>query len=655
MLRPKEMIRVLIVGPLDALSKTIDILHDLQVLHIVDFQAEDDTFRLGRPLEKASEVSESLLKLRSIASVLEIDKVKDLELEEVGVDAQQRLLTLEINIREEDETRKRTEELLVDLETRIEALSPFAALGPELSYYGGYESLEVFVGRLPRELVGLEDITDSWELLREGDALALFVEKLKAEEVRGLLSRLGFIPLEIPAREGNPQAMLRNLWDERNRWRVRLQEVRDRLTTLRERFANFIVSAEDFLTREIEKAEAPLQFATSDHSFLAEGWVPKARWIDVQERLADMESLYAGALEGSEEEEPPVLLDNPKPVKPFEFLTNLFSTPSYKEIDPTLALFFIFPIFFGFMIGDLGYGVFWVLLGVLALRKIRPPSELRSLMAILLIGGIASMFFGGLIFAEAFGIPFHAEGEALSWEGFGIDIPIGSSIHKLTDVADMLIISLIAAVLHLGLGFTIGLSNELKRGWKHSMKKGAWLLILFGLFLAMMARVRWNRIAGFLWRTVLAPIPAEGPELLGMQLPWVALILLLVGIGLLLAPTILQRPIEIAGFLAPIEVAGLLANMISYTRLAGIGIAKAAIAEAFNNEIFHGLLFTGNVGWIVLGAFLLVLAHMMVFGLGAIGAGIQALRLNYVEFFIKFFKGNGVPFKPFGARTAGVT
>ncbi len=102
---------------------------------------------------------------------------------------------------------------------------------------------------------------------------------------------------------------------------------------------------------------------------------------------------------------------------------------------------------------------------------------------------------------------------------------------------------------------------------------------------------------------------------------------------------------------AILEVAGLLANMISYTRLAGIAVAKAAIAESLNVAIFNGLIFDQGILLVAAGLFLLILAQLMVMLLGGLSSGIQALRLNYVEFFMKFFKGNGVPFKPFGAQT----
>jgi V/A-type H+-transporting ATPase subunit I len=376
-----------------------------------------------------------------------------------------------------------------------------------------------------------------------------------------------------------------------------------------------------------------------------------------------LESLYVDLQNPPGEDEPPVLLDNPKPARPFELLTNLFSTPKYGEIDPTLPLFIVFPIFFGFIIGDLGYGSLFVLLGLFAMWKLPRTSDFRRLMAVITLGGVFAALFGTFVFAEAFGIPFHAEtvvGAAqpvaagtppLSWASFGIHIPIFALIHKLTDVGDMLVLSVIAGAVHLGLGYIIGIVNELPHSRRHAAAKGAWVAILFGLFTLLMYAVRGNRVAGFVWDQILFFLPRSIVDLAGLEVPLVSLILLIVGAGLIVYLEALTKPINIAGFLGPIEIAGLLANVISYTRLAGIAIAKAALAEALMSLVFGSLIFTGQIALVIGGFAALVVAQMLVFFLGGISAGIQALRLNYVEFFSKFFNGNGVPFKPFGAPT----
>ncbi|MFQ5918886.1 MAG: V-type ATP synthase subunit I [Thermoplasmata archaeon] len=662
MLRAKEMARVLVAGPRDQLAPTIEALYEMKALHVVEHLGEDETFALGTPLPQASDVSESLLKLRSIASILEVETAQAPAAVEAGADTEQRILTLEVNIREEEDSRKRIDELLAEQSLRIDALRPFAALGLDLGRYARYENLVVLVGRLSGDLEGLDAVTERYEAFQSADAVAIFADASRREDVRDYLVRQGFASLEIPGEEGDPRVLLQRLLEEREKWRARLEAVRDRLTRLRERYADFVISAEALLTVEIEKAEAPLLFAASDHSFVAEGWVPLDRWPEVQGRLERLETLYVDLQNPPEEDDPPVLLDNPRPARTFEFLTNLFSTPKYGEIDPTLALFVFFPVFFGFMIGDLGYGLLFILLGLLGLRLVPPPSDFRGLMAVLVLGGIFAMLFGTFVFAEAFGIPFHplealpsggaqpvSGGEQiLTWETFGINIPFFAQLHKLTDVGEMLIISVLFGFLHLSLGYVIGIVNEARVDRRHAVVKAGWLAVLVGIFLIILAQVATNPIANFLWNTILLPIPRLAITIFGIEVPVISLVLITLGLGLIVYLEASRKPMNIAGFLAPIEAAGLLANIISYTRLAAIGIAKAAMAEALNTVIFGGLIFAGGIALALVGFVFLVLAQMLVLLLGGISAGIQALRLNYVEFFTKFFHGNGVPFKPFG-------
>ena len=103
------------------------------------------------------------------------------------------------------------------------------------------------------------------------------------------------------------------------------------------------------------------------------------------------------------------------------------------------------------------------------------------------------------------------------------------------------------------------------------------------------------------------------------------------------------------------EVFGLLANVVSYARLAGIGVAEETVIFALNSLILTSFLFpwidSGNVVGLVLGLVFVGLANFLLFVLSTISGAIQSVRLNYVEFFLKFYKGSGTRFRPFGLRT----
>jgi V/A-type H+-transporting ATPase subunit I len=418
---------------------------------------------------------------------------------------------------------------------------------------------------------------------------------------------------------------------------------------LREKYAAFVVAAEEALEIEVDKAEAPLRFAVSDHTFVVDGWVPHPRVGDLRARF-EPEGIFVeseGSHGGHQEADPPVLLRNPKPAKPFEFLIHLYSTPSYHELDPTIFLFIAAPFFFGFMIGDAGYGALFIVMGIVASLKLKRTSIWWKIFFVTGVGGLWALLLGLFVFGEAFGMPFHpAPGHLaeLSWQTFGIQVPVEAVIHKAFGISDMIYLSILFAALHLGAGYLFGFANEIGHNKKHALAKLGWFSCLFGLFSLLTYSLRWNRIAQWVWDIPLAWFPrtieTNLSGFVGVAIPLASLILIF---GALLALT--------ESVIAPIEIAGLLANVMSYTRLAGLGIGKAAIAAAFNTIILEGLVNSGQVGYLILGIVFLVLSQLLVFLLGWISAGIQALRLNYVEAFIKFFKGNGTPFRPFGDRT----
>ncbi len=655
------MTRALIVGPRDEMETVIEALYDLKLLHIVDHKEGQDELGIGNPLPQASQASEVLVKLRSIASVLQIEKVSPKATEEVSGDIRERILSLELNISEEDSARKKTQALIADLSRKIEEMTPFAQLDLALADYGGYENLEVLAGKTSREIAGLETVTSEHEAFEAPGFLAVFVAKARAVEMREFLTQRGFSAVAVPEGDRLPRQVLAELTAEKGRWERRMSEIEERLVTLRERYADFLVTAKAHLEVRVEKAEAPLRFAVTEHSLVVEGWVPQETVSAVQDALAKVPGVFFSELETDEHsEDPPVLMRNIRPFRPFEMLVKLFSAPNYHEIDPTFIVALVFPIFFGLMIGDAGYGLAWFLFGLWLLKKIRQPGEFRDLVITVTWGGLFAFVFGALIFGEAFGIPFHKPLEAASpaemfnWSDniLGFRVPLESRMEKLHQVSDFIVLSLAAAYLHLMIGFLIGFFNDIGHNKKHALGKVSWLVILSGLFAVLVARAaRWPGMGRAVWDGPLSWFPRGGWEYPAVgftainPIPSFAVYMLVAGIGILIATE---------GGLRFMEVFGLVANVVSYARLAGVGVAKAAMAFAFNVIVLQNFVFPwqrgGSIGLLVAGLVVAFLAHFMIFLLGAVSAFIQSIRLNYVEFFLKFYKGAGVLFRPFGMR-----
>jgi len=673
MFKPQEMQRTLIIGAKQDLENTIELLHTLEVVHIIDFKPSDadEQLHLGVPTKKASGVSQSLLKLRSSVQMLALERQKQMISEKISEEHIQRDVALKIQDMELSvlsliETKTRIEEHFRKLDERIHQVQPFASMDVPLEDYQGYDHVTVFTGYV-RDLKKLSEnlpkITNNYELFTseaDDQMVALFIQKHSGEDAGKLLNECGFTEVKLPEGTGLPKQFI-------EKWVVQKQELSEKLlqTTkdileFRKRYAEFILASEEYLTIQVQKAEAPVLFGTTEHSFVIDCWIPKDEIHDVLETLeTNMQgSLYIQKIEQKHDDEPPTLLKNPRSVRRFEYLLELYSIPNYRDIDPSFILSLIFPLFFGLMIGDIGYGILLILFGALFMKAFKDSEGFSNIGWYIIIAGVFSSIFGLFLFGDMFGLPFMlvhgAEGEtAYSWSTLlGVHIPIPSVIHKMESLGmtQLLVISIIAGYLHLGLGLLIGLIVERKHNKKHAITKIGLLFVLTALALLIFVMADWtigqwlkplkgSAVAPFLW-DIFIPLVKSGFSLGGLLVPYVSLAFGILGIILIMF---------VAGGFGLVEVLEVTSHLMSYTRLAAICVAKAAMAFAFN-MIGLGLILSGNIIIGILGVILLIFMQLMVFALGALSSGIQAVRLHYVEFFMKFYKGEGLRFNPFGYK-----
>ena len=651
MLRPEEMTRAVVVGSMDSLDATIECLYELGIMHLIDFTKQDEEFKLGQPLPRASDSSQKLLKLRSMIRTLNIEEHEPsakLHVKDIDKKIEHALVTLDVNTSSKAEARQKIQSLIREKEIEIKALEPFVTFGIPVEDYEGFDSIASFTGvckkdpetALRSKIKGIELFKE----VRKGSiAVAVFVKNVDRLEASRILSEHNLQEVRLPKLVGQPADIVSKHHAEIKELQADLKRVESDIEHIRKQFADLIISSEEHLAIDVLKSETPLRIATSANAFVIDGWVPSSMLPDIKIALDTMccGLAFIETVSPEKEEEPPVKLKNPKLVKPFEFFINLVSTPKYKEIDPTLILFITFPLFFGFMIGDVGFGLGLVALGAVMRMKLKRYPDLYRLGAIVLVGGLLASIFGLFVFAEAFGVPFHPPPQSpdeASWESVG-NIPINPILDKMHDTKEMLAISLLAGWLHLTLGLVFGFVNSYHHSKKHALGKIAWMVILFGLFEEIMV------IAGsatetshFINSTVFAPIPSMITTLSGIKLSIPAIAFIVVGV---LGLPVLEGP------LAMTEVVGIFSNLVSYARLAALAVGKGAMALAFNSMLFPLIFDSGNIGIAIAGIVALFVTQMFfVFFLGALSAGIQAIRLNYVEFFLKFFEGGGTDFAP---------
>ncbi len=673
MLLPEPMSKILVVGTKDRLPASIELLYGLENVHVVDFSPDEEGFTLGSPLPAASDASHKLLKLRSMEKDLEVDETKFKEKVPISkivptIDSSIEQIETEMQGTIASKAAKQTR--LTEAQSRKAMLEPFRSIDLDLSLYKGYDSLDVIAGYVHSnpEAQLKEALGGDLELFTNPDStfIVAFVPVAKADEAQRVLVQSGFTEVPVPDGTGKPEQLASALEAEISGLSKELEEVETNIEKLRERHANFLLASDEHLSIVVEKAELPLRMGATEHAFVLEAWVPTADVSKVKKAFADKfnEDIHIEVLEEkarvdvheSKEEmkmeaglstaeavtvpmsqETPVKLEHGKGVGRFAYYTKLLSTPRYNEVDPTIMVAIFFPIFFGLMVGDVGYGIPFTVLGYLGLKKAQ-SQEWRAIATMLFYGGICSIIFGLFLFGDMLGIEFTAaHADELSWSALlGIEFPhvlfnIGDFAlqlgyyTKLGSVKILLYISLWIGVVHLLIGLFLGFYNQtIRHGLKHAiMEKFSWIMIMVGFALVALLVMIDVLIGG-------APLELTDPRFV------IGLILIVV--GLLLA-------VKGEGGKAVIELPEVMSNVLSYTRLIAIGMSKAGMALAFN---FIAIELIGGADplMFIMGLMVFIVGHLMIFILAILSAGLHAIRLQYVELFNKFFEGGGLEFNP---------
>ena len=619
MLKPEPMTKVVICGLNEDLSKVSNILSKTRLVHVENYAGEDEGFLTGTTLDYGSRVSEVLVRVRSLIKILDVDAgspadVKNADLVESEVF--EKLDDLEKNILEIYDNNRSSTQKLKDGTNHLELMEKFESFNINLEYFSGFKSLNVLTGILSSNT---EFFVANGEVIRDDDMIAVFVPVEDSEDVEQKLIKSGFKSVDPPSGEGPIGKGISVLKSDLQNLESEIEATGLELEALSNRHGQWLVVAEEHFAAQSEKSSLPLKLALSKNAFVLDGWIPVKESDDLKNSL---DEINLDIQFESSDAVPPVKLDNPKAVKPFEFFTKLYSTPDHRELDPSVLLFFGYPLFFGLMIGDLGYGFFYFLLGHFLVKKYRHSDELYQLGQIIRLAGFSAFFFGTVLFAEAFGFALGKDGGILSFLQHDFVLDKGNGDH----VGFMLLASGAIGLFYVTLGLVMGFYNVMNmHNLKHAIQeKLSWIMILWG---------------------GLSFIPSWlfGSSLIGSRIGlhediefWVGLSGFL--IGLVLA-------VSAEGVVALVEVPSIFVQVISYVRIAALGVADYGLAHAFNGMALE----IGFSGVSIIPALLiLVVGQLVVFTLGLIGSGINSLRLQYVECFPKFFIGGGTDYTPFG-------
>ncbi len=430
-------------------------------------------------------------------------------------------------------------------------------------------------------------------------------------EIEALLGQEDVARLRLPDElsGGPPDVALQALQRQMSAIPLEMKDINRQLAGLAAEWGEKLVAWQVMLRDEIDANSILTCLGETDMTFVITGWVPTEKFeilkSTLQEDTGEAILVRRLPLTPAMKKLAPVMLKNPTPARPFESLVNLLALPRYGHIDPTRLMAFFLPIFFGMILGDIGYGFLLLVISLCLMARFK-RGVAHDILTILAIGSGWAIIFG-FLFGELFG----TLGEELGLRPLWFDR--ASTEH----VASLMVMTLVIGTIHITLGLILGIWEGIKdRSRNHLLERGGMLLGLISLFFIV------GVLAKMLPDELMTPAIGGlilGIVLIGSSLGWLGILM------------------------GPIEFIGLIGNILSYLRIAAIGLASVYLAKVAND-------IAGVAGNIIVGIIVALLIHALNLVLGAFSPTIHSLRLHYVEFFRKFYEGGGRPYKPYKSR-----
>lgn len=547
----------------------------------------------------------------------------------------------------------------IKYQSQLEALRPWLSLDVPMNF-SGTSTTRAFIGKFSTPKTSTDITSELAALIPEVEGIDveivysdenqtcvfILAAKKDASAVSDALRRIGFeypsyVATVVPAqREKEIDQHIHNRDD-------RILANVEKIKSCAEYYQK-LEFLEDYYTMKADQYKAFDEVATSRNTFVLTGYIVEE---DAQELKEYLEQHYDAEveLEISDTDDTPVKLRNNKFAEPVESVIATYSYPERHETDPTSIMAIFYYIFFGLMFSDAGYGLVMALACGILLAKFKnmEPGLRRSTKMFFWCG--VSTTFWGLLFGSFFGDAvavisetfFHTAPPAIP----GLVVPIW--FNPATDPMRMLMFSFLLGIIHLFFGLGLQAYNDIKHKEYLAVLYDviSWYLLVGGGILALLSMDMMENIAGF----VLPPIWLK---IGGIMAAAGALIILL------FSGRDSKNPIKrfLKGAYGLYGATGYLSDILSYSRLLALGLATGVIAQVFNQigSMVGGML-GGNIIGFILFMIIFVIGHGLNIGINALGAYVHTNRLQFVEFFGKFYHGGGREFKPFKINTKHYT
>jgi len=629
------MKRIQVVGPKEDLGRAVDILYRAGTIHLENatrLVPQNEIGLIPVEVEQARDIADVLSAIDAITGTLPVVENNPLRqtMISTGMDARShRELVLRAReiIRELETTTRALSAKKSELALSVTALARYAKvldiihpIEKELPALEGFEVTILLIQQEHSDVIGLirQEIAtitgerfDMISTTVDAETLAAIMvfPKSYSEQVHAFIYSVNVNEVRLPKEyTGKPfYEMYALIAESRLRAQEEIQAIDTQLQSLSSVWYQELVVLKKHLEDVHAELSAYSNFGLSEYTFVIMGWIPKKYLrktrLALHDAFGDRVVVQELKVKADDMEDAPVFYDNPRWVKPFEFIMQLVAAPRYREVDPSPILAIFFPLFFGIMVGDIGYGILILAIALAVRYRYATIAFAKSLADILIISSIPTIFFG-FLFGEIFG----DLGETMGW--IHPVTLLGISWNRVDAMIPMLAFAITLGVIHVFLGFAIGIRNAIvRKNRKHLMEKTGMLMMISALILLILM------LGGF------------APD----TLVWPVVILMVVSLPLILLG---------AGVFGTIEVMSTAGNILSYARLMAIGMASVILAMVANR-------LSGAFGIAIIGIVVAILLHALNLLLAMFSPSIHAVRLHLVEFFSKFYEGGGVVYRPF--------